>query len=128
MYSGRLMDHYRRPRNAGRLEAPDAAAEEYNPLCGDRVLIEARLDAGQVVAARFSGQGCALCLGAASILAEWIEGRRLDDLRAMNDEAFLAQLDAYIPAARLRCALLPWAAFRRAAWGEAGLPGALESE
>ena len=40
MYTERLLDHYRHPRNKGRLESPDLHAEEYNPLCGDRVRIE----------------------------------------------------------------------------------------
>jgi nitrogen fixation NifU-like protein len=118
MYTERLLDHYRNPRNRGHLDQPSIAAEEYNPLCGDRVKVEARLEAGRIVEARFEGRGCALCLGAASILTEAIQGRTLDELRAWNQDEFLAELQAKPRPSRLRCALLPWMAFRHAAYGE----------
>jgi len=118
MYTERLLDHYRIPRNKGHLAAPDIAAEEYNPLCGDRVTIEARVEDGRIVEARFDGRGCALCLGAASILVERIEGHSLDELRDLGSDAFLAELQSALRPARIKCALLPWMAFRHAAYGE----------
>ena len=118
MYTERLLEHYRQPRNKGRLEDPDLAAEEYNPLCGDRVTVEARVEDGRIVEARFEGRGCALCLGAASILTELLLDRRLEELRALGQEEFLAELQSPVRSARLKCALLPWMAFRRAAFGE----------
>ena len=130
MYTERLLDHYRHPRNQGHLEAPDAsgssgqvlAAEEYNPLCGDRVRIEARVEEEQIVEACFAGRGCALCLGAASILTETIQGRTLDELQSLGQDEFLAELQSPIRPARLKCALLPWMAFRRAVYGEGEWP------
>jgi nitrogen fixation NifU-like protein len=118
MYTERLLDHYRQPRNKGHLQSPDLLAEEYNPLCGDRVTIEARVENGRVVDARFDGRGCALCLGAASILTETIQGHALDELKALDQDRFLAQLQSAIRPARIKCALLPWMAFRHAAYGE----------
>jgi nitrogen fixation NifU-like protein len=118
MYTERLLDHYRNPRNRGRLDAPDLAAEEYNPLCGDRVRIEMCTEAGRIIEARFEGRGCALCLGAASILTEIIRGRSLDELRTFDQGEFLAQLQSKPRPSRLKCALLPWMAFRHAAYGE----------
>jgi nitrogen fixation NifU-like protein len=126
MYTERLLDHYRHPRNRGHFEPLDAsgsagrilAAEEYNPLCGDRVTLEVRVEGGRVVEVRFDGRGCALCLGAASILTEAIEGRTLDELEAFGEEEFLAELQSTIRPARIKCALLPWMAFRHAVFGE----------
>ncbi len=118
MYTARLLDHYHQPRNQGQLESPTLAAEEYNPLCGDRVRIEARVEDGRIVQARFNGRGCALCLGAASILTEVIQGKTLAELETLSQEAFLAELQSTPRPARLKCALLPWLAFRRAAYGE----------
>jgi nitrogen fixation NifU-like protein len=122
MYTERLLDHYRNPRNRGRLDAPDLAAEEYNPLCGDRVTIEMRTEAGRIIEARFEGRGCALCLGAASILTELIRGQTLDELRALDQEEFLVQLQSKPRPSRLKCALLPWMAFRHAAYDESEWP------
>jgi nitrogen fixation NifU-like protein len=98
------------------------AAEEYNPLCGDRVRIEARVEEDRIVEARFNGRGCALCLGAASILTETIRGHTLDELLGLGQEEFLAELKSPIRPARLKCALLPWVAFRRAVYGESEWP------
>lgn len=122
MYTERLLNHYRHPRNKGRLESPDLFAEEYNPLCGDRVSIEVRLDEGRIVEVGFEGRGCALCLGASSILTETIKGHSLDELQGLGADEFLAELESAIRPARLKCALLPWMAFRRAAYGEEEWP------
>jgi nitrogen fixation NifU-like protein len=118
MYTERLLDHYRHPHNKGHLESANLAAEEYNPLCGDRVRIEARVEEEYIIEARFDGRGCALCLGAASILTETIAGRGLHELEALGQDEFLAELQSPVRPARLTCALLPWMAFRRAAYGE----------
>lgn len=118
LYTERLLDHYRNPRNKGHLESPDLAAEEYNPLCGDRVTIEAIVEDGQIIDVRFDGRGCALCLGAASILTETIRGRTLDELELFGRDEFLTELQSAPRPARLKCALLPWVAFRRAAFNE----------
>jgi nitrogen fixation NifU-like protein len=135
MYTERLLDHYRHPRNKRRLASPDPtstdvapvsgqviSAQEYNPLCGDRVTIEARVERGQIVEACFEGRGCALCLGAASILTETIEGRSLEELEALGKDEFLTELESPIRPARLKCALLPWMAFRKAAYGQEEWP------
>ena len=126
MYTQRLLAHYRPPRNKGLLEPPDAvrdshqvvSSEEYNPRCGDRVTVQARIEAGRIVEARFDGRGWALCLGAASILTEMIAGCTLKDLEELGQAEFLAELEARIRPSRLKCALLPWMAFRHAAFGE----------
>jgi nitrogen fixation NifU-like protein len=130
MYTERLLDHYRHPRNQGHLEAPGPssgsgqvlAAEEYNPLCGDRVTIEALVEEGRITRVRFDGRGCALCMGAASILTETVQGRALDELQGLDQKGFLAELQSEIRPARLKCALLPWMAFRHAVFGEAEWP------
>jgi len=124
MYTERLLDHYRHPRHKGLLATGEAAAgdilsvEEYNPLCGDRVTFQVRIVDGCLAEARFDGRGCALCLGAASILAEVVTGRPLEAVQAMSQDDFLAELQSEVRPARLRCALLPWVAFRRAVFGE----------
>lgn len=118
MYTERLLDHYRNPRNKGHLDSPSMAAEEYNPLCGDRITIEAQLEGNRIVEVRFDGRGCALCMGAASILTERIQGRAIDELKALGKDEFLAELQSIPRPARLKCALLPWMAFRHAAFGE----------
>ncbi len=125
MYTERLLDHYRSPRNKGRLDRPESqgagqvlAAREYNPLCGDEVTIEAQVEDGRVVEVRFDGRGCALCMGAASILTEVVRDRSLEDLASFGKDEYLEELGSTVRPARLKCALLPWMAFRHAVFGE----------
>ena len=126
MYTERLLDHYRSPRNKGRLDDPGPSGEagqvlvarEYNPLCGDEVTIQARVEDGRLAEVRFEGRGCALCMGAASILTEAVRGRSMEELASFGRDEYLEELGATIRPARLRCALLPWMALRHAAFGE----------
>ena len=126
MYTERLLDHYRSPRNKGRLdqiespgeERPVLVAREYNPLCGDEVTIQALVADGRLVEVRFDGRGCALCMGAASILTEVVQGRTLEELASFGKDEYLEELGSTVRPARLRCVLLPWMAFRHAVFGE----------
>jgi nitrogen fixation NifU-like protein len=126
MYTERLLDHYRRPRNKGRLDQSGSvseagqvlAAREYNALCGDEVTFEALLEDGRLEEVRFEGRGCALCMGAASILTEVVRGRTLEELASFGKDEYLEELGSTVRPARLKCALLPWMAFRHAVFGE----------
>ena len=62
LYSEVLLDHFRNPRNYGSLPSPDTAYEEFNPLCGDRLRIELKISDNRIAAARFVGDGCAICI------------------------------------------------------------------
>ena len=112
LYSDILLDHFRRPRNYGSLTAPDISNEQFNPLCGDRIRFELKLDGATVSEARFKGDACAICTAAASLLTEMIAQLDLDTLAAISDEQLLAALASDIQPARLQCALLPLQALR----------------
>jgi nitrogen fixation NifU-like protein len=106
IYRQYILDHYREPRNAGRLDAPDITAADTNPLCGDRVEIDLQLDGERVREVRFRGRGCAISQASASMLTEKIEGASLDELKAIRPEDVLEMLGVEIGPARQRCALL----------------------
>jgi nitrogen fixation NifU-like protein len=110
LYSDVLLDHFRHPRNYGNLESPDVSNEAFNPLCGDRIRIELRLDNGIVSEARFKGDGCAISMAAASLLTELILNKPVDKL--ISDEDLIAALQSEIQPARVQCAILPLAALR----------------
>jgi len=112
LYSDILLDHFRHPRNYGSLDAPDVSNEQFNPLCGDRIRIELKLEQSKVVAARFKGDGCAISTAAASLLTELIRGEDLTQLAGFPDERLVSALESNIPPARLQCALLPLLALR----------------
>lgn len=106
LYRQYILDHYRDPRNHGHLDHPDIHAGDTNPLCGDRIELDLRLDGDRVAEVRFDGRGCAISQAAASMLTEKIEGATLEELRALRPEDILEMLGVEIGPARQRCALL----------------------
>lgn len=115
-YGATILEHFRRPRNQGRLPNADASAEGANPLCGDRVRIELRLatDSNSIADAKFSANACAICVAAASLLTDRLRGLRISEAVRLTEPDVLAALDAEIGAGRRRCATLPLEAAHRA--------------
>jgi nitrogen fixation NifU-like protein len=111
LYSNVLLDHFRKPRNYGSLEAPDVSYEAFNPLCGDRIRIELKLDNEIVSEAGFKGDGCAISMAAASLLTEMIIGKEITDI---SDDQLIEALQSEIQPARVQCAVLPLTALREA--------------
>ncbi|HEX6731501.1 MAG TPA: iron-sulfur cluster assembly scaffold protein [Pyrinomonadaceae bacterium] len=107
LYSEVLLDHFRHPRNYGNLTAPDIAYEDLNPLCGDRIRIELQLNQTVVEDARFTGNGCAISMAAASLLTELILGSDIRDTEAISDDRLILALESDIKPSRRQCALLP---------------------
>lgn len=112
LYSAILLDHFRRPRNYGGLDAPDISNEQFNPLCGDRIRLELKLEKAKVAEARFKGDACAICTAAASLLTELVVGAHVDELANIPDARLISALESDIQPARLQCALLPLHALR----------------
>jgi len=112
LYSNTLLDHFRHPRNYGSLDVPDISNEQFNPLCGDRIRIELKLNESIVNEARFKGDGCAISTAAASLLTELVLGKNLEELTNVPDEQLISALESNIQPARLQCALLPLHALR----------------
>jgi nitrogen fixation protein NifU and related proteins len=112
LYSDVLLDHFRHPRNYGSLVAPDVSSEKFNPLCGDRIRIELKLNQTTITEARFKGDACAISTAAASLLTELITGTQLEAVAALSDDQLIAALESNIQPARLQCALLPLEALR----------------
>jgi nitrogen fixation protein NifU and related proteins len=75
LYRDVILDHNKRPRNFGKLEAADASADGHNPLCGDRLTVFLKLDGNRVEDIRFEGKGCAISTASASMMTEAIKGR-----------------------------------------------------
>jgi nitrogen fixation NifU-like protein len=110
-----VLEHFRHPRNRGRLDGADAFAEGANPLCGDRVRVELRAEKGVIADARFTADACALCIASASLLTERVRGMRLDAVPSVDERWLFAWLEGDPPAPRRKCATLPLDTLRRAA-------------
>ena len=112
LYSDTLLDHFRNPRNYGSLPSPDAVYEEFNPLCGDRIRIELSISDNRIAAASFVGDGCAICIAAASVLTELILNADIEEADVISSETLLSSLKSDIKPSRMKCALLPLEALR----------------
>ena len=112
LYSDILLDHFRHPRNYGSLDAPDISNEQFNPLCGDRIRFELKLEQSRVSEARFKGDGCAISTAAASLLTELVLNEDITQLADFPDARLISALESNIQPARLQCALLPLHALR----------------
>jgi nitrogen fixation NifU-like protein len=106
LYRDFILDQYRNPRNAGTLPNPDATFEDNNPLCGDKIRMDLKVEDGKVTDVRFAGRGCAISMAPASLLTEQIKGMPLADIAKLGKDEVLGNLGIDISAARLKCALL----------------------
>jgi nitrogen fixation NifU-like protein len=107
LYSEAIRERWRRPRFRGELPGATASAEDVNPLCGDRVRMQVRLEEGRVSAARFVGDSCAICTASADVLSELIEGRSRGEAAALGAADVLGVLQTDVRPTRMRCVTLP---------------------
>jgi nitrogen fixation NifU-like protein len=121
MYREVILDHYKHPRNRGTLDPHDFSYEDENPLCGDKLRIDVRLDAGRRVReVAFSGRGCAISQASASMLTEAIVGKTLDEVKALSRDDILDLLGIELGPVRLKCALLSLKVLKAGAYGLEG--------
>ncbi len=126
LYQEVILDHSKRPRNFGRLEANNRRAKGHNPLCGDILSLYLVIEDGVVEDVAFEGNGCAISMASASLMTEIIKGRGEAEARALferfhrlltSDDADLDHLDLDKLAVfagvrefpvRVKCATLAW--------------------
>ncbi len=106
IYREIILDHYKNPRNKGTLDPNDFTYEDVNPLCGDEIRVDVRVKDDHVSEIAFSGRGCAVSQASASILMEMVEGKSLDEVKAITKDDLLEEIGIPVSPARLKCALL----------------------
>jgi nitrogen fixation NifU-like protein len=123
LYQEIILDHYKKPRNAGRLEEPSCSASGDNPLCGDKISITVKKAGDKVEDIRWNGAGCAISTASASLMSEAIKGMSKSDIDALfgkfhamvtgtgNSEG-LDKLEVFSGVSeypvRVKCASLAW--------------------
>jgi nitrogen fixation protein NifU and related proteins len=116
MYQEIILQHYRNPKNFGTLVEPDFVGEESNPLCGDHIQLQIRLDSARqnVEDVRFAGDGCAISIASASMLTAKLKGLSLEAVHKINREDILKMIGIPLSPVRVKCALTGFTALGRA--------------
>ncbi|WP_213456437.1 Fe-S cluster assembly sulfur transfer protein SufU [Rhizomonospora bruguierae] len=133
LYQEIILDHYKHPHGRGLREPFAGEAHHVNPTCGDEVTVRVALDGDELSDISYDGQGCSISQASASVLHELLRGRSTSDALAAHeafvelmggrgqvepDEAVLGDGVAFAGVARyparVKCALLPWMAFKDA--------------
>jgi nitrogen fixation NifU-like protein len=86
LYQSVILDHNKSPRNRGALPGANRRAEGHNPLCGDHVIVYARVDGDRVEAAGFEGNGCAISTASASLMTEAVRGRSGAEVKQLFED------------------------------------------
>ena len=118
LYRQIIIDRYQNPIYKGELDPHDISFEDENPLCGDHIRIDLRLDEqGRVGQAAFSGHGCAISQASADLLLESIVGKSTDEIKALSKENILELLGIELGPVRLKCALLSLKVLKAGVYG-----------
>jgi len=83
LYQSVILDHNKRPRNFRKVEGANRRAEGYNPLCGDKVSVQLRIEDGVVRDVGFEGSGCAISTASASMMTESVKGRSVAEAEGL---------------------------------------------
>jgi len=105
LYSEKVMDHFRHPRNVGVIEDADGIGEAGNPVCGDIMKIYLKIDQDTVKDVKFETFGCGSAIASSSMATELIKGKPLSDALKLTNQAVTEALDG-LPAYKLHCSVL----------------------
>jgi nitrogen fixation NifU-like protein len=107
IYREIILDHYRNPRNKGKIDNPDVVIHDSNPLCGDQIDIYLKVVEGQIKDIKFDGKGCAISQASASMLTEMVMDKPLTTAKDISKEEVLENIGlTNLGPARIKCALL----------------------
>lgn len=105
IYSDKVMDHFRNPRNVGRIENPDGVGTVGNPVCGDVMKLYIKVEDNRIVDAKFETFGCGAAIASSSMLTEMIKGKTIEEALQISNRAVAEALDG-LPPAKLHCSVL----------------------
>lgn len=141
LYDDVLLEHIKNARNYREIETPDASGEAANPLCGDTFSVFVRYEAEVIADLSFQCECCGISMASASIMTEWLVGKRRAEAMAIKQQ-FIAAVTAREPSlgptahpdhaavlqlvrstpSRDRCAMLAWTALEAAIGGSGSCP------
>ena len=106
IYQEKLLDHYNNPRNYGELVAPSVIMELENVSCGDIIKLQLLVSDNVIKDIKFSGEGCAVAIGTASMLTEYAKGKTIEEMTKFNLDDLIKLIGIDLTMSRIKCANL----------------------
>ena len=113
LYSEKVMDHFRNPRNVGEIENADGVGEVGNAKCGDIMKMYLKIEDGIIVDVKFETFGCGSAIATSSMATELIKGKKVEEALSLTNQAVVEALDG-LPAHKIHCSVLAEEAVRAA--------------
>lgn len=104
-YSEKVMDHFRNPRNVGRMENPDGVGKVGNPICGDVMAIYIKVKDNVITDIKFETFGCAAAIATSSMVTELVKGKTIEEALKITNKTVADALDG-LPPIKMHCSLL----------------------
>lgn len=117
LYKELILDHSQHPHNRGTLADATNSYEDSNPLCGDKIRMDLKIENGVIADVKFTGKGCAISQASASMLTDEIKGKSLEELKHIDKQVVLDMLGIPLGPSRIKCALLPLKVAKASAYG-----------
>jgi nitrogen fixation NifU-like protein len=113
LYSEKVMEHFKNPRNVGEIENPDGTGHVGNPVCGDIMELYIRVNDGVITDAKFKTFGCGAAIATSSMVTEMVKGKTIEEALAISNHAVAEALDG-LPPIKMHCSVLAEEALKSA--------------
>jgi len=105
LYSEKVMEHFKNPRNVGEIENPDGVGHVGNPVCGDIMELYIKVNDGIIVDAKFKTFGCGAAIATSSMVTEMVKGKKIEEALKISNKAVAEALDG-LPPVKMHCSVL----------------------
>jgi nitrogen fixation protein NifU and related proteins len=113
IYSEKVMEHFKNPRNAGEMENPDGVGHVGNPVCGDIMELYIKVQDNIITDAKFKTFGCGAAIATSSMVTEMVKGKSIEDALKISNRAVAEALDG-LPPVKMHCSVLAEEALKSA--------------
>ena len=113
LYSEKVMEHFRNPRNVGDMESPDGIGHVGNPTCGDIMELYIKVNDNTIVDAKFKTFGCGAAIATSSMVTEMVKGKSIPEALKISNKAVADALDG-LPPIKMHCSVLAEEALKSA--------------
>ena len=113
LYSEKVMEHFKNPRNVGEIENPDGVGHVGNPVCGDIMELYIKVNDSTIVDAKFKTFGCGAAIATSSMLTELVKGKSISETLEISNKTVAEALDG-LPPLKMHCSVLAEEALKSA--------------